>query len=99
MKARKKNTAVFEKGGETGIHDTNSLSLAQAINADFDAFCSRVFPGEFAEPEDQVILRAVWWASHRQATARVNETVCKPLDAVARAQFELLVPPKTPVAA
>jgi hypothetical protein len=75
-----------------------TLTGNQALNAEFDSFCQAVYPDEWAEPEDQKTLRAVWMAAARQTVGQLIEGSLKPLHATALQEFEKIVPPKNPVA-
>lgn len=98
MKAREKKQALAAQTSVPAqpIKRASSLSAAQALNAEFEAFCQSVFPDEWAEPEDQATLRAVWMASARQTASQLSKGVFEPLIATADAEYRLVAPQPAP---
>lgn len=92
MKTRKNKIATTPASEALEKNASRGLSLSDALNQDFDAFCAVVYPDEFGNQDDRQILRSVWHAATRQAVARITQSCLVPMNDTAKAEFELIVP-------
>jgi len=66
------------------------MSLTDTLHSDFDAFCKAVLPDEFADANDQRVLRMTWMAATRQASARLSFVGNAPIHKAAEDEFTKL---------